>query len=76
MKILHSFVITLALMGSMLGQSFTPMPVPKMQFLDSSGDPLSSGKVYTYINGTTTNQAHSVVSRGGRNIATTNGHVK
>jgi len=57
MKILHSFVITLALMGSMLGQDFAPTPVPKMQFLDSSGDPLSNGHVHTYITGTTTNQA-------------------
>ena len=31
-------------------------PVPKIQFLDTSGDPLASGKVFTYIAGTTTNQ--------------------
>lgn len=30
---------------------------PKVQFFDSNGDPLSSGKVYTYEVGTTTNKA-------------------
>ena len=30
---------------------------PKMQFFDTNGDPLSSGKVYTYEVGTTTNKA-------------------
>jgi hypothetical protein len=30
---------------------------PKMQFFDSNGDPLTSGKVYTYEVGTTTNKA-------------------
>ena len=30
---------------------------PKVQFFDSSGDPLSGGKVYTYEVGTTTNKA-------------------
>lgn len=31
--------------------------VPKLQFFDSNGDPLSGGKVYTYEVGTTTNKA-------------------
>ena len=31
--------------------------VPKVQFFDSSGDPLSGGKVYTYEVGTTTDKA-------------------
>ncbi len=31
--------------------------LPKVQFLDSNGDPLSGGKLYTYEPGTTTNKA-------------------
>ena len=31
--------------------------MPKSAFFDSSGNPLTSGKVYTYVVGTTTNQA-------------------
>lgn len=33
------------------------LPVPKARFLDSNGDSLSGGKVYTYIAGTSTNKA-------------------
>lgn len=32
-------------------------PVPKLQFFDTNGDPLSGGLIYTYKVGTTTNKA-------------------
>ena len=32
-------------------------PVPMQQFFDANGDPLSGGLIYTYVTGTTTNQA-------------------
>ena len=35
----------------------TVMPVPQMQFLDSDGNPLSGGKLYTYAAGGTVNLA-------------------
>jgi len=35
----------------------TVMPVPRIQFLDADGDPLSGGKLYTYAAGTTDNLA-------------------
>jgi hypothetical protein len=35
----------------------TVMPVPQIQFLDNDGNPLSGGKLYTYVAGTTTNLA-------------------
>ena len=38
---------------------------PKFQAFDSNGDPLSSGKVYTYISGTSTNKTTYTDSTGG-----------
>ena len=35
----------------------TLAPQPKLQFFDNNGDPLSGGKLYTYVAGTTTPQA-------------------
>jgi hypothetical protein len=35
----------------------TLAPQPKLQFFDSNGDPLSGGRLYTYVAGTTTPQA-------------------
>ena len=35
----------------------TVMPVPQIQFLDNDGNPLSGGKLYTYVAGSTTNLA-------------------
>ena len=34
-----------------------PLQSPYAQFFDDNGDPLSGGKVYTYVSGTTTNKA-------------------
>lgn len=34
-----------------------PMPLPRLQFFDSNGDPLAGGKVYFYAAGTSTPQA-------------------
>jgi len=45
----------LLLLGSVAGaQTLTVMPVPRQQFLDNNGDPLSGGLLYTYEAGTTT----------------------
>lgn len=41
------------------------IPVPRIQFLDTSGNPLANGHVHTYISLTTTNQATYTDSGGG-----------
>lgn len=43
----------------------TLAPVTKQQFFDSNGDPLSGGKIYTYLAGTTTPQATYTDQGGG-----------
>lgn len=43
----------------------TPLQAPYAQFFDSNGDPLSGGKVYTYIAGTTTPKATYTDAAGG-----------
>lgn len=40
-------------------------PCPFMQFLDNNGDPLSGGKIYTYLAGTTTPVSTYTDSTGG-----------
>lgn len=40
-------------------------PVPKLQFLDANGNPLSGGKLYTYAAGTTTPQTTYTDAGGG-----------
>jgi parallel beta-helix repeat protein len=39
-------------------------PVPKLQFFDNNGNPLSGGKLYTYAAGTTTPQATYTTAGG------------
>jgi hypothetical protein len=56
LSILLSF-LALMMGATVFGQTYDLAPVAKQQFLDSNGDPLSSGKIYTYVAGTTTNQA-------------------
>lgn len=36
--------------------SVAPSPVPKMQFFDNNGNPLSGGRIFTYLAGTTTQE--------------------
>jgi hypothetical protein len=36
--------------------SVAPSPVPEMQFFDANGNPLSGGRVFTYLAGTTTQE--------------------
>jgi hypothetical protein len=45
-------------------------PVPFLQFIDANGNPLSGGKLYTYVAGTTTPLATYTTNAG--NIANTN----
>lgn len=45
-------------------------PVPFLQFIDANGNPLSGGKLYTYVAGTTTPLATYTTYAG--NIANTN----
>ncbi len=50
-----AFILALFIAPVALAQvPVTLSPVPRMQFLDSSGRPLSGGFVYTYISGTST----------------------
>lgn len=39
-------------------------PSPRQQFIDANGDPLASGKVYTYVSGTTTPLATYTTAAG------------
>ena len=48
----------------------TISPVPFLQFIDANGNPLSGGKLYTYVAGTTTPLATYTTYAG--NIANTN----
>ena len=48
----------------------TISPVPFLQFIDANGNPLSGGKLYTYVAGTTTPSATYTTSAG--NIANAN----
>lgn len=49
-------VLAVILFGAVpaLSQTGTLAPVPQQVFLDNSGNPLASGKVYTYLAGTST----------------------
>ena len=58
-------LLTLLALAVAVQAQVTLLPVPKTQFLDANGDPLASGKVFTYISGTTTNQATFTDSGGG-----------
>lgn len=54
-------ILTLLLLGTLVGHAHaqnlaTVMPVPRIQFLDNTGVPLSGGFLYTYSAGTTTPQ--------------------
>ena len=49
-------LLTAAFVPLAAGQG-TVMPVPRIQFLDNSGNPLSGGKLYSYASGTTTPQS-------------------
>jgi len=48
-------------------QSFTLSPVPRQQFLDANGAPLSGGKITTYLAGTVNKQATYADSLGVEN---------
>jgi hypothetical protein len=44
----------LAIAVRLPGQTYTISPLPQVQYIDANGNPLASGKVYTYTAGTTT----------------------
>ena len=46
-----------ALIPEALGQIYTPIPVPKAQFFDDSGNPCNACKLYTYVIATSTTAA-------------------
>lgn len=46
--------LLLCLLAPTFAQQGTVMPVPKQQFFDNNGDPLASGRLYTYAAGTST----------------------
>ena len=49
-------VLVVAGLVGLEAQPGVVMPHPKIQFLDNSGNPLSGGKLYFYVAGTTTQQ--------------------
>lgn len=51
-KLITALLLLLPALAS--AQTGTLAPVPQQVFLDNSGNPLSAGKVYTYLAGTTT----------------------
>ncbi len=65
MHIIRSLVLTAIFTAAAFAQTYGLTPVPKMQFLDSSGNPLASGLVYTYAAGTTTPLQTYTDSTGG-----------
>jgi hypothetical protein len=55
MRKLFGIIFALIIGFPMFAQvSVAPSPVPRIQFLDSNGHPLSGGRVFTYAGGTTT----------------------
>lgn len=46
-----------ALIPEALGQIYTPIPYPKIQFFDDSGDPCNGCKLYTYVIASSTTAA-------------------
>jgi hypothetical protein len=60
--------LLLAVSGCLLkAQTYTVMPMPRIQFLDNNGDPIAGGHVHTYESGTTTNLATYSDSSGTSN---------
>ncbi|KKK73362.1 hypothetical protein LCGC14_2894600, partial [marine sediment metagenome] len=56
-RILLLVALALVALAPAQAQNKSLTPVPKIQFLDTSGDPLAGGKVNTFISGTSTPQA-------------------
>lgn len=56
--------------ASVFAQTASLLPMGVSQFFDNNGNPLSAGKVYTYIVGTTTNK--TTWTNGGETVTNTN----
>ena len=53
-RFLVALVLAALVVASPAAQDYSVMPVPRMQFSDSAGEPVVAGKLYVYEAGTTT----------------------
>lgn len=60
-------LIILMLAGSLAYAQRVPMPYAKIQFFDRNGKPLASGKLYSYVAGTTTPKSTYTSASGAAN---------
>lgn len=63
--IVSTILLAVLLAVGAQAQTYTPLSMPKAQFFDANGNPLASGKVYTYAAGTSTPLDSYTDSTGG-----------
>jgi hypothetical protein len=63
-RLFTALAVALLLVPAMFGQTTGLMPVPRLQFFDGNGNPLSGGCVFTYDAGTSTPHASYTDSTG------------
>jgi hypothetical protein len=64
-SLLGALMLVVALTTPAFAQTYSPLPEAKIQFFDANGNPLSGGKVCTFVTGTATPLATYTDATGG-----------